>query len=695
MKKTITQTMSALMSLAMISGLFFGCGPKEEPLPPTPPAPTTVSVTGVSLNKTSLSLVEGGSESLTATVSPDNATNKAVSWKSSDTGVATVDGSGKVTAVKAGSATITVTTTDGSKTATCSVTVTSKTVSVTGVKLDNDKLELKAGETAQLTATVDPSNASDKSLEWTSSDAKIATVDASGKVTAVGIGSATITVKTKDGGKTATCAVTVDRVAVEGVTVDPVKAEVVEGNTVQLKATVSPADAAQEVEWTSSDSDIATVDKNGLVTSIKPGTVYIVVRSKAYTDKQASCEVIVKQDDKLKGIAFDASEIQLETGQSRTLKVVFTPDYAANKNVSWSSSDPSVASVKDGNVTGVKEGKATITATSEDGGHKAECVVTVSKASGPQVFATTKNWRLLINGAQDPRDGTFTVGNSYKFAGMYQIYPEGHDLYSLEDFFTGSGHQLWVCKNRKPFIDVTKYLESASICDIAVRNGNVAILTTKGGNTSISVVMVKEGQKYVDSFDIPGEGSEFYSPTFAIAPNGDINIAAREKDAFWTDHLVWFKYNPVSGQFSFQRLDTAESGQIGATKSGDIYILSYKGIDGYTGCLFKNGKFDQNIDSSEDSFYSQLFCAGNDVYTAVMDFPGKKVLIRKNGKSYQTVKLDMVSIFPGDNAFWVTSNGDTYVCVEGHTATNDSRIYKNGKLLYKSDGFKNICVIEE
>lgn len=695
MKKTITMTMSALMSLAMLSVLFFGCGPKEEPLPPTPPAPTTVSVTGVSLNKTSLSLVEGGSESLTATVSPDNATNKAVSWKSSDTGVATVDGSGKVTAVKAGSTTITVTTTDGGKTATCSVTVTSKTVSVTGVKLDNGKLELKAGETAQLTATVEPSDASDKSLEWTSSDAKIATVDASGKVTAVGVGSATITVKTKDGGKTATCAVTVAPVAVEGVTVDPAKSEVVEGNTVQLKATVSPADAAQEVEWTSSDSDIATVDKNGLVTTIKPGTVYIVVRSKAYTDKQASCEVIVKQDDKLKGIAFDASEVQLETGQSRTLKVVFTPDYAANKNVSWSSSDPSVASVKDGNVTGVKEGKATITATSEDGGHKAECVVTVSKASGPQVFATTKNWRLLINGAQDPRDGTFTVGNSYKFAGMYQIYPEGHDLYSLEDFFTGSGHQLWVCKNRKPFIDVTKYLESASICDIAVRNGNVAILATKGGNTSISVVMVKEGQKYVDSFDIPGEGSEFYSPTFAIAPNGDINIAAREKDAFWTDHLVWFKYNPVSGQFSFQRLDTAESGQIGATKSGDIYILSYKGIDGYTGCLFKNGKFDQNIDSSEDSFYSQLFCAGNDVYTAVMDFPGKKVLIRKNGKSYQTVELDMVSIFPGDNAFWVTSNGDTYVCVEGHTATNDSRIYKNGELLYKSDGFKNICVIEE
>ena len=655
----------------------------------------TISVTGVTLDKTEMELTEGESAQLKATVSPGDASDKSVKWTSSDEKVATVDNAGKVTAVAPGTVKITVKTTDGNKETSCSITVSADKIPVEEVSLDKNEVEIIMGESAQLTATVTPEDATDKSVAWSSSDESIATVDETGKVTALKVGSATIKVKTTDGGKEASCDVTVTPIPVEGVTIEPSQVEIKEGETVQLKATVNPEGADQEVEWTSSDCDIATVDKNGFVTSIKPGTVYIVVRSKAYTDKQASCEVIVKRDDKLKGIAFDASEVQLETGQSRTLKVVFTPDYAANKNVSWSSSDPSIASVKDGNVTGVKEGKATITATSEDGGHKAECVVTVSKASGPQVFATTKNWRLLINGAQDPRDGTFTVGNSYKFAGMYQIYPEGHDLYSLEDFFTGSGHQLWVCKNRKPFIDVTKYLESASICDIAVRNGNVAILATKGGNTSISVVMVKEGQKYVDSFDIPGEGSQFYSPTFAIAPNGDINIAAREKDAFWTDHLVWFKYNPVSGQFSFQRLDTAESGQIGATKSGDIYILSYKGIDGYTGCLFKNGKFDQNLDSSEDNFYSQLFCAGNDVYTAVMDFPGKKVLIRKNGKSYQTVKLDMVSIFPGDNAFWVTSNGDTYVCVEGHTATNDSRIYKNGNLLYKSDGFKNICVVEE
>ena len=119
--------MSSILALSLFTGIIAGCGTKEpqpEPTPTPTPTPTTIAVTGVSLNKTSLSMVEGSFETLTATVSPENASNKSVSWKSSATDVATVDGSGKVTAVKAGSATVTVTTADGGKTATCSVTVT-------------------------------------------------------------------------------------------------------------------------------------------------------------------------------------------------------------------------------------------------------------------------------------------------------------------------------------------------------------------------------------------------------------------------------------------------------------------------------------------------------------------------------------------------------------------------------------------
>ena len=169
----------------------------------------SISVTGVSLNKTSMSLVIGGAEQLTATVTPSNATNKKVTWSSSNSNVATVDSNGNVMAIKVGSAVITVKTEDGGKTATCSVTV--NPISVTGVSLNETSLTMNVGDTQALTATVVPSNATDKSVTWSSSNTSVATVSSSGVVTAKAAGSATITVTTNDGGKKATCSITVVR----------------------------------------------------------------------------------------------------------------------------------------------------------------------------------------------------------------------------------------------------------------------------------------------------------------------------------------------------------------------------------------------------------------------------------------------------------------------------------------------------
>ena len=166
-------------------------------------------VTGVTLDKTSVELTEGDVTVLTATVNPSNASNKNVYWTSSDQSVATVDDAGKVTAVKAGTATVTVTTEDGGKTATCKVIVNEKIYPVTGVTLDKTSVELTEGDVTVLTATVNPSNASNKNVYWTSSDQSVATVDNTGKVTAVKRGKAVITVTTEDGNKTATCTITV------------------------------------------------------------------------------------------------------------------------------------------------------------------------------------------------------------------------------------------------------------------------------------------------------------------------------------------------------------------------------------------------------------------------------------------------------------------------------------------------------
>ena len=214
----------------------------------------TVSVTGVSLDKITLELFTDGSETLTATVEPGNATNKALTWSTSDNTVATVDENGTVTAVGAGEATITVTTEDGRKTATCIVTVT---VPVTGVKLNKETLELFTDGSETLTATVEPGNATNKNVTWSSSVETIATVDNNGTVTAVGAGEATITATA--GGITATCVVHVRKPATVEASGSTNLSFTTDRDEFTLTAIVYGENLSQEPncwEWTVEDKDV-------------------------------------------------------------------------------------------------------------------------------------------------------------------------------------------------------------------------------------------------------------------------------------------------------------------------------------------------------------------------------------------------------------------------------------------------------
>ena len=171
------------------------------------PIKAVIPVESISLDKTETSLKIGETTALKATVLPENATDKTFSWSTSNKDVATVDGNGLVTAVGEGQATITATTKDGNKTASCVVSVSKPApvvVAVTGVTLDKSEAALKIGETATLKATVAPENATNKNVSWTSSDEAVATVK-DGVITAVAAGKATITVTTEDGQKTARC----------------------------------------------------------------------------------------------------------------------------------------------------------------------------------------------------------------------------------------------------------------------------------------------------------------------------------------------------------------------------------------------------------------------------------------------------------------------------------------------------------
>lgn len=260
--------------------------------------PGTVSVTGVSLNKSSISLnipcnATTATATLTATVQPANATNKAVSWKSSDATIATVDNSGKVTAVKAGSATITVTTTDGSNTATCSVTVTENT-SVSSISVMPTSKEIIVGETDTLSANVTPSCAS---VSWSSDDPNIVSVQAAnGRITAKAVGSTKIWASAGDNNKQAYCTVTVKSADIDVTSVEITNCggAIRIDETTTLGVTVKPDNATNKnVTWSSDDTAIATVE-NGVVTGKGVGQTIIRAISVSNPSVTNTCVVNIR-----------------------------------------------------------------------------------------------------------------------------------------------------------------------------------------------------------------------------------------------------------------------------------------------------------------------------------------------------------------------------------------------------------------
>ena len=251
--------------------------------------------TGISLNKTSTRILRGSTETLTATVTPNNTTDKTVTWTSSDPSVASVSSSGVVTANKVGTATITATTNDGTNlSASCTVEVYWN--AVTGISVTPATATILVGGTTTLTATVTPDSASNKSVTWTSSNTAVATVNDSGVVTGVSVGNATITATTVEGGYSASATITVDPVRVTGVTLNESDIKlIIDGSNYgsrQLTATVSPSNATNKnISWYSTDTNVATVT-DGLVRAVGKGTADIIVTTEdgSYT---ATCHVRV------------------------------------------------------------------------------------------------------------------------------------------------------------------------------------------------------------------------------------------------------------------------------------------------------------------------------------------------------------------------------------------------------------------
>ena len=287
----------------------------------------------------------------------------------------------------------------GTSTQVNSITLTlgggSSTPTVSSITVSPTSKTLDINETQQLTATVSvtPSTA-DNSVTWSTSNGNVATVSPTGLVTAVAQGTATITATSNlDNTKSATCAITVNAPAVTiPVTAIslPATATVGIGATTTLTVSYTPSDAntGKTVTWSSANGNTATVDANGVVTGVAAGTVAITATSTTDASITATCNVTV-QAIAVTGVSLNKVSTTLQVGAKETLTAIIAPSNASNKNVTWESSMPSVATVNNGQITAISAGSTNITVTTQDGNYQASCAVTVSAAPPVPVSGLT------------------------------------------------------------------------------------------------------------------------------------------------------------------------------------------------------------------------------------------------------------------------------------------------------------------
>ena len=371
------------------------------------------AVTGISLNQKSLSLDKGATSQLTATITPSNATDTTVTWKSSDDSVASVDANGLVTAKKGGTATITATSSNG-KTATATVTVTAP--------VSSNRIYVSAPGWSSVYAYVysgDGSSAVSNAAWPGVALSRVSGTDACGqsgyyydvpdgfasgsrvifsdngsksnrypadKVPGMDYAGGTVGWKVGDTSLSDVTCKTPD-VAVSSVSVSPSSLSLTVGNSKQLSATVSPSNATDKtVSWKSSDPSVATVSSTGLVKAVKAGSATITVSSA--NGKSATASVVVKAAGTVTvpvSMVSVSGSKTVSVGSTTKLSATVSPSNATNKTVTWGSTDPKVATVSsDGTVTGVAKGSARIVATA--GNVSAAFDVSVSEAKTMTVW---------------------------------------------------------------------------------------------------------------------------------------------------------------------------------------------------------------------------------------------------------------------------------------------------------------------
>ena len=352
------------------------------------PVEKNTSVESITIDANGDYVIVGNNIKLSAIIAPSDATDKSVTWSSSNTEYATVDEYGFVTAKEAGigkTVTITATANDGSGvTGTYTLTIVGVTddTPVKEIAINAPSSTVKPGNKVALSATVAPSDATDKSVTWSSSNSAYATVDANGVVTANAAGagkSVVITATANDGsGVKSTFNINIKKVNVTKISLSTTTKTVQAGKKATVKAAIAPTNATNKaITWTSSNTKYATVNSKGVVTTKKAGigkTVTITAKAKDGSGKKSSIKIKIVKNVKVSKIKLKASSKTVKAGKKVTVKAAITPVNATNKKVTWTSSNKDYATVNSkGVVTTKKAGKGKtvkITAKAKDGSGK-------------------------------------------------------------------------------------------------------------------------------------------------------------------------------------------------------------------------------------------------------------------------------------------------------------------------------------
>ena len=490
------------------------------------PSAVQVPVESVSLDKNSITLEGSGEYTLTATVLPANATNKELIWSSSEESVATVSQSGVVSAVGVGTTTITATSkADSTKKATCTVTV--NPVSVTSVTLSPSELSLFVNDSSTLTATVAPSNATNKNVSWSVTNAVpsgCVTVS-NGIVEAKAAGTATVKVTTADGNKEATCSVTVSNRSVSSITFGSPTATVKVGKTANLSVTIAPSNATTKtLSWNSSNTSVATLsntsDSGCTVTGVSEGTSVIRASATDGSGVYGECTVTVQENTAIDTWTLVTDDSSLQEGDLLVLASRNEGKTAGDISSSIMGALASTFSNNNANISELNEDTVIFTLGGSDGAW------TLSNASNQKIGTTaaksvgwdsgTTTWDISISSGDatisstdsscgrflynvnSPRFTTYTSSTSstmllpqlYKGTSTSPVYPTSIEISGTSTIAASEMTQLSV--SFAPASTNQKTLVWTSSDETVATVGNDGTVTGVASGTAVITAKAKE-----------------------------------------------------------------------------------------------------------------------------------------------------------------------------------------------------------